>query len=186
MCAYTCAGAITSAAIGFSLSELGRWCIPRSVGHALTLVGLPVAGVLFAAREIGWIRFPVPERKLQTEQTWFHDFGIVPAAAMWGIHIGMGFTTRITFMGFWLLVGAVVVLANGWWGAALFAGYWVGRALPVWLVPLLGIRREDNVGLTVMNQALGARYLFERVRAAADVWLAIVFLEIGRRLPISS
>lgn len=150
----------------------------------LLLVGLPLAGLVVAARDIGWLHFRIPERKLQTERTWFHHFGVIAAAAMWGIHVGLGFATRITFMGFWLLSAAVVLVGSGSLGAFVFLGYWVGRALPLWLLPLLDMRGDQGIGVAAMDQALGARYLFERVRCIASICLVAAMLKAGLQSPI--
>lgn len=98
---------------------------------------LALLSLILAAREWGWIKFRLPERTLQTEKVWVHEFGFVIASAMWGLHIGLGFATRINYGGFWLLATAILTLGDPGFGAVLMLSYWLGRALPLWVAPLL-------------------------------------------------
>lgn len=111
--------------------------IGLSGAAGLVLYLIALLSLILAAREWGWIKFRLPERKLQTEKVWVHQFGFVIASAMWGLHIGLGFATRITYGGFWLLVAAILALGDPGFGAVLMLSYWLGRALPVWLAPVL-------------------------------------------------
>lgn len=56
---------------------------------------------------------------------------------MWGFHIGLGFATRLTFGGYWMLVAVVVALGEPLSGAAIMVAYWLGRTLPNWAAPWL-------------------------------------------------
>ena len=110
----------------------------------IALYVVALLSLILAVRELGWIKFRLPERKLQTEKVWAHQFGFVLASAMWGLHIGLGFATRITYGGFWLLVAAILALGNPAFGAVLMLSYWMGRVLPLWLAPVL-LSSSDEV-----------------------------------------
>jgi hypothetical protein len=134
--AYTLAGAAASAAAGALLGEagerFGRWPAAGVAAWA----GAGLAAVL-AAREAGWLRFPLPQRRRQAEKIWYQQFGAVAAAALWGLHIGVGFHTRVRFGGFWLLAALAVLGRDPFAAAALLVSYWLGRALSLWMAPLL-------------------------------------------------
>jgi cytochrome c biogenesis protein CcdA len=119
--------------IGLLLGEIGRWLGGNHVVTKLYVVS--VVSFVFAAREWGWIQFHLPEPARQSEKAWAHYFGFPIASAMWGVHIGVGFATRINYGGFWVLVVLAIVVASPWYGAVLMLMYWLGRALPVWLGP---------------------------------------------------
>jgi len=116
------------------------------IAHAAgaTFYFISFVALLLAAREWGWIRFPLPELKRQTEKFWAHEFGFVMASAMWGLHIGLGFATRITFGGFWILAAIALALGDPTYGAMLMLTYWLGRALPVWVGPALLMWTSDT------------------------------------------
>jgi cytochrome c biogenesis protein CcdA len=145
--------------------EAARWavlCLTSFLSFAL------------AAREWGWVRFRLPERKRQTESFWAHDFGFVAASTMWGVHIGLGFATRVTYGGFWALVAVIMALGEPFYGAMLMVVYWLGRALPVWAAPVLLKSASDLNDLpdTIMNHDL----VYQRITGAALFWSAVVTL----------
>src|SRR5579883_832701 len=96
--AYTVAGCVSSAILGFLVGEIGWWFRARSA----TFLIVPFTLIL-AVRECGWISFKLPEIKRQTQKVWAHEFGFVTAAAMWGLDVGCGVTTYVTYSGFFVL-----------------------------------------------------------------------------------
>jgi hypothetical protein len=130
-----------------------------------------------ASKEFGWISFDLPERKLQTEKTWVHEFGFVMASAMWGLHIGLGFATRITHGGFWILVSVALMLGDPLYSTALILVYWLGRALPVWVAPTM--LKSGSVELAEMIPLQGPFY--HRIVGFTLLWLAVVTLLFALR-----
>ncbi len=59
------------------------------------------------------------------------------APALSGLDLGLVFTTWFTFSGVWFLVCLAFVSSSITAGAGLFVCYWLGRALSVWLAPLM-------------------------------------------------
>lgn len=132
--AYTIGGTFSATLVGLSFGFLGAAADGvryKSLGAALVLA------VALTARDLGLVSFRLPQRRRQTEKDWFHEFGHVMAASMWGIHIGLGWATRMRFGGFWALTAAVIALGSPLIGVVSFVAYWLGRALPVWLAPML-------------------------------------------------
>jgi hypothetical protein len=171
--AYTLTGLAASGAVGALLGwageRLGHWQPAGPVVWAAA--GL--AAVL-AARELGWLSFPVPQRRRQAEKTWYQEFGAVVAAALWGLHIGIGFHTRVRFGGFWLLVALALADRSPLAGAALLACYWLGRALSLWAAPLLLAR--VGAGVDYLGPVGRGEWAQQRVHAVA---LTVVAVALG-------
>jgi hypothetical protein len=105
---------------------------------------ITILAAVLSARELGWVRFPLPQLKRQTEKCFAHEFGFLWASGMWGAHIGFGMTTRVTHGGYWVLVAACLLNGNCVFGMSLMICYWVGRALPLWVAPLLQAKHRSQ------------------------------------------
>lgn len=162
---YTLAGTLSSALVGALLGWLGAQLATAVAARSALAAGLLVA-VALAARELGWIRFPLPERQRQTEKFWFDDFGPLGAAVLWGLHLGFGFATRINFGGLWALAVLAVAFADPFFGALLLACHWWGRVLPVWLAPRLWKAEEDDFS-TLAAMLFTDRKLYQRIQGLA-------------------
>ncbi len=132
---YTLSGLGVSAGVGALLGWLGRFVGMAPIRNGVLLAGIGLALGL-AAREWGLVRFRLPERPLQTEKIWMHQFGALGAATLWGLHLSLGFFTRVNYGGFWLLVLLAFGLGDPAYGALLAGGHWLGKTLPVWVAPL--------------------------------------------------
>jgi hypothetical protein len=88
---------------------------------------------------------------------------------MWGLHIGFGFATRVTYGGFWVLVIVALVLGNPLFSAMLMLLYWLGRALPVWIAPLLLGADSERAAMPAESQEV-----YHRITAFGLMWVACV------------
>jgi hypothetical protein len=166
---YTLTGLGVTLAIGAGIGELGQ--VAGQAGRV---------ALVLAARELGLLRFRLPERPLQTEKVWMHQFGPLGAATLWGLHLSLGFFTRINYGGFWLLTLLAFALGSPGLGALLMAGHWIGKALPVWVAPL-ALRRSADGSEVVGVWETDARH-YRRVQAVGlgataivlAVWLAVL------------
>ena len=95
---------------------------------------------------------------------------MVIASVLWGAHIGLGFVTRVTYGGFYVLAAAAVLLGDVRYAGLLFAVYWLGRVLPVWVAPLQGRSILDPVALMTPPEAHRA------MQGATLAWSAGVVL----------
>ena len=168
---YTASGLAVTLTVGAAIGEAGR-AVGLAERPALALaVGLPVALVL-AGRELGVVRFRLPERPLQTEKIWMHQFGALGAATMWGLHLSLGFFTRVNYGGFWMLAVLALGLGRPGIGALLLGGHWLGKALAVWVAPL-ALRRSADGSEVVGIWEMDARH-YRRVQALGLVAVGIV------------
>ncbi|MBI4521092.1 MAG: hypothetical protein HY701_09660 [Gemmatimonadetes bacterium] len=164
--AYSLAGVIASAAVGLAIGFLGQG-LPSPVILALAAgasIGTAVAALIGR-------RVPIPELRRQTDSRWAKRFPAPAAALLWGIDLGLVFSTRITLVGTWIL--ALVALAAGpAFAAVLFASHWVGRALSVWLAP--GMMRHAADGPALLEQIDARRADLLRAHAVGLASTAVV------------
>jgi hypothetical protein len=169
--AYTLAGTLTSILVGGGLAGLGALLLPARVGLAGTLVALAVALVAIA-RESGLVAVPLPQIGRQTEGLWVKRFGDRAAAILWGLDLGLVFTTWLNFSGAWLLAVVAFLSGDPLFGAALFVAYWLGRALSVWVGPLLMESAKDTHWL--LESLDEQRRVFRSVQLAGLAWSVLV------------
>jgi cytochrome c biogenesis protein CcdA len=163
--AYTAAGAVAASSVGILAGLLGH---ELNLSWAWWAV-IPVA-LLLTARDWGLVCFPIPQRSRQTEKTWAHDFGWVMASGMWGVHIGLGFATYISYGGFWTLTLLACGSRKPGFAALLMLTYWIGRASPLWIVPIVCPNAETR---DLVDAILAARPAFKLVESAAQLWSAM-------------
>lgn len=169
MFAYTVAGLVSATIVGTILGWAGS-LFPGRLSSEWAAI-LLFLSLLFAIREFELVSFPLPQRYCQTERVWAMQFHIVGAAVMWGFHIGLGFATRITYGGFWILVAAVVVVGESRFGAELMGVYWLGRALSVWIAPAMA-PAGGTAWAALLKDIAQARALFRQTSAWGLVWSA--------------
>jgi hypothetical protein len=168
---YTLAGLGVTLAVGAGIGELGH--LTGLAGRPTFALGACVAVALtLAAREMGILRFRLPERPLQTEKVWMHQFGPLGAASMWGLHLSLGFFTRVNYGGFWVLTLLALGLGSPGMGALLMAGHWAGKALSVWVAPL-ALRTSPDGSEVVGIWDTDARH-YRRVQALGLVATGVV------------
>jgi hypothetical protein len=168
---YTLSGLGVTLAVGAGIGELGRVAgLPGRPAVALTAC-LAIAVVL-AARELGVVQFRLPERPLQTEKVWMHEFGALGAATLWGLHLSLGFFTRVNYGGFWLVTLLTLGIGSPGIGALLVGGHWLGKALSVWVAPL-ALRTSADGSEVVGIWDMDARH-YRRVQALGMVAVAVV------------
>jgi cytochrome c biogenesis protein CcdA len=175
---YTAAGAASSIVVGAALGIIGRYMIGEAVrGSAHYVTGS--IGLILAAKEWNILRFNLPERKRQTEKFWAHEFGFVGASLLWGLHIGLGFFTRITYSGFWLLATIALTSGDPFFGAALMSAYWLGRVLSVWVAPLL--LRPETTRIELAEAILDHSNVLHRISGAALIWCSAIAALLARQ-----
>ena len=145
---YSSFGLITATIIGSAMGTLGLLA-PSPLSSAAVICSGLVA-CLIIIREIGWIRFPIPQVRRQTFKHWAFDHGLMFGAGMWGAHIGIGFLTVIRHGGFYVLCLYAATLGPSL-AALMLISYWLGRIVPLWTAPLfLRESGKDGVRISAM------------------------------------
>ena len=171
--AYTLAGSVTSAFVGALLGVLGKQLLIMRFGKQAILVALAI-GLIAIARELGWLTFPLPQLRRQTKDVWGKLLPGMMAAVLWGLDLGLIFTTRLTFSGIWLLAVVAILVGEPTYGAMLFILYWLGRALSVWIVPFL--MPNANATPWVLDGIYVHYRLFQRIHVLGLIWSVFVLI----------
>jgi hypothetical protein len=174
-CATFLPGAVLGGLITFgSLGWLGE--LLHGAGGRLAYVvaaGIALLAALLEARGTPI----VPQIRRQLPEHWRRVMPMPLAAALYGVLLGLGFTTFVLSFGVWALAGVSLALGDPSIGLLLGAAFGIGRAIPiVVLAPLagsatgiratelmceregayLGLRRGDAVALLIAGLALVA------------------------------
>jgi hypothetical protein len=168
--AYTVGGAISSVVVGYGLGAAGAAVLPPARAFAIWIL-LAITAVAIV-RELGVVSVPLPQIRRQTASVWAKRHGL-GGALLWGFDVGLVFTTWLTFAGVWVLAAAAFATADPRYGAALFLAYWTGRAISVWVAPLLVESAVATVKLLATIQ--GQRPLLRAIHVFGLFWALVVF-----------
>jgi len=169
---YTVAGSLTSLIVGAFLGLLGEGVSTMAIGDFGLWFAMAIA-LLAIARELGWISYPIPQLKRQTKDMWVRLFPRKVAVMLWGLDLGLTFATRITFPGVWILVVVTILVGKPAFGAELFVFYWFGRALSLWIAPLL--MPDASSTDWVQERIFGQYSLFRRIHIFGLVVTMVIF-----------
>jgi hypothetical protein len=157
-CATFTAGALAGGAITFGGLAL--------LGHALGAGSAAVAAAVALAAAAGEARGAriVPQVRRQVPESWRRVLPVPLAAGLYGVLLGLGFTTFILTFAVWALAGVAVALGDPALGLATGLAFGAGRALPVIaLAPLAETARGAGA-----HAAMAERPRILRVLRAAD------------------
>jgi hypothetical protein len=127
-CATFAAGALACGVITFGgLSLLGAALGAGGPG------ALAVAAAVALAAAVGEARGAriVPQVRRQVPESWRRRLPVPLAAGLYGVLLGLGFTTFILTFAVWALAGACVAAGDPALGVAVGLAFGAGRLLPV-------------------------------------------------------
>ncbi|GIW04272.1 MAG: hypothetical protein KatS3mg059_0892 [Thermomicrobiales bacterium] len=154
---YTAGGVLSAALLGLLLGALGRLVVPAD-GWRWAMVASAGIGALAVVRETIAASVPIPQLRRQTPELWRFGVPLPVSASLWGIELGLVFTTWTTFAGPWFLAAIAVAGGNPAVGMALFVAHWLGRSAWLWAAPYL--IRSSTAMPEVMDEILRAKRLF--------------------------
>jgi hypothetical protein len=136
-------GALAGGAITFGgLSLLGGL-----LGHGATELRDSLAGALaLAAAFADWRGWKIaPQIRRQVPERWRWIMPLPLACALYGLLLGLGFTTFVLSFAVWALAGISFAADSAILGVVVGVAFGLGRALPVlWIAPRLGTERGDR------------------------------------------
>lgn len=135
---YVVSGTVAAAALGLTVG----WCgtrLPPSLIEAGWAVVAATAGVHAAGGLLG-IRISVPQRDWMIPSSWSWD-GQLRYAITFGALLGTGFSTKITFIGYHLLLAICFLLQDPVVAALLMAVFGLARTVPVLALPAVALVR---------------------------------------------
>jgi hypothetical protein len=127
-CATFSAGALAGGAVTFG----GLALLGDAVGAGGT-AALAVAAAVALVAAIGEARGAriLPQVRRQVPESWRRRMPVPLAAALYGVLLGLGFTTFILTFAVWALAGVSVALGDPALGLAIGLAFGAGRLLPV-------------------------------------------------------
>lgn len=131
--AYTLGGCVSAVVTGAMLGYLGR-LVASSIPEDLATTLMVAIATVVACRELGLLRFRIPELRRQTRARWFTNRPLLNPAC-WGFDVGFAFLTWQVMSGAYFLASVALLSASPVLGVVIFVCYWLGRAAPHWLEP---------------------------------------------------
>jgi hypothetical protein len=175
-CATFLPGAVAGGLITFgSLALLGQ--LLHGAGGRAAYVAAAGIALLAAVLEARGTRI-VPQIRRQLPEHWRRVMPMPLAAALYGVLLGLGFTTFVLSFGVWALAGVSLAVGDPSLGLLLGAAFGIGRAIPiVVLAPLSGSDR--GVRATELMCERDSVYMGLRRGDAAALLLVSVALVVG-------
>jgi hypothetical protein len=141
----------------------------RGTGLSLTAAVLAVAAAVVELR--GGAVFPQIRR--QVPEHWRRVLPLPLASGLYGILLGLGFTTFVLTFAFWALVGVSFLFATPALGLATGVAFGLGRALPVALIAPIAHRDSGRRIVDAMAQRPRTLSALRRVEAVGLVAIAV-------------
>jgi hypothetical protein len=136
-------GALAGGAITFGgLSLLGEL-----LGHGAAGLRDALAGaVALAAAFADWRGWKIaPQIRRQVPERWRWIMPLPLACGLYGLLLGLGFTTFVLSFAVWALAGISFAADSAIFGVVVGVAFGIGRALPVmWIAPRLGTERGEQ------------------------------------------
>jgi len=150
-----CGGAATF----LGLAELGRLLVPGDTGTR-EAIGATIA---LAAAVADWRGMKIaPQIRRQVPESWRWRMPLPLACALYGVLLGLGFTTFVLAFATWALAGVSFASASPLTGLSIGLAFGLGRALPIlWIAPRLGGGETE-----------GAR-MMDRMAREPRLWLGL-------------
>ena len=167
------AGVAGGGLLGMIGEYIGMGRLHRTPVLWMILSGL---SAVLALHELYWLRLPIPQLHRQTAKWWRARFGAVGAAWLWGLDLGSGLTTIVTFSGYCILVLAALNSGNVWYGGLILGIFGISRAIVVFIMPKLVMSQENH--LRWMIQTLPS------YQTALHKWHALGLFVIGMGLTV--
>jgi hypothetical protein len=175
-CATFLPGAIAGGLLTFgclaALGELLHGAGGR--GAYLFAAGIALVAALLEARGTRI----VPQIRRQLPEHWRRVMSMPLAAALYGVLLGIGFTTFVLSFGVWALAGVSLALGDPSLGLLVGGAFGLGRALPI-LALAPGAGRASGIRATELICERPAVYLGLRRGDAAALLIAALALAVA-------
>ena len=146
----------------------------HGVGGQAAYLGAAAIAVAAAVAEARGTRI-VPQIRRQLPEHWRWTMPMPLAAALYGILLGLGFTTFVLSFGVWALAGISLALGDPAAGLMIGAAFGVGRALPIVFVAPVVDRR---IGVRCIELMAERPVLYRIFRLGDAVTLGLVALAL--------
>ncbi|MFI5123562.1 MAG: hypothetical protein ACHQJ5_11770, partial [Vicinamibacteria bacterium] len=138
-------GALAGGVITFGLLALAGGLLPGADDDAAYIAAAAIA-VVGAALELRGVPI-LPQLRRQLPEHWRRVMPMPLAAGLYGVLLGLGFTTFVLTFGVFALAGIVFAVGEPAAGIAVGLAFGIGRALPIALIALIA-DRDSGVAIT--------------------------------------
>jgi hypothetical protein len=172
-CATFLPGAIAGALVTFGGLALAGGVLHGPGGE----VAYGIAAVVALAAAIAEARGAriAPQIRRQLPEHWRRVMPMPLAAALYGVLLGLGFTTFVLTFGVWALAGIALAVGEPAAGLAIGLGFGVGRALPIVGLAPVADRPAGRRAITLMAERPG---LYRGIRLGDAVALTVAALAL--------
>ncbi len=168
-CATFAPGALAGGSLTFGLlGALGG--LVHGVGGQLSYVIAAAIAAAAAVAEVRRVRI-VPQVRRQLPETWRWRMPLPVAAGLYGVLLGLGFTTFVLSFGAWALAGISFAVGDPAIGIAIGLAFGIGRALPIVVLAPLADR---PIGIRAVAAMAERPALYGRARLSDGLALVIV------------
>ena len=168
---HTLAATVAAGTVGLLLGALGAL-----VGGPWSPEGPIVLGAtaaIYAARELFRLPIPLPDRKAQVPAWWRGFYGPDVTAALYGLGLGPGFLTYLTFGTYAAVLAGSFVASDPLLGALISAPFGFARGLSI-LVGMSATNEEMSAVIADRLTMAGVRSPPRLINAAALLAIAVV------------
>ena len=163
-CATFAVGAVLGGVVTYGgLAALGT--LLHGAGHSVAFAAAAAIAAAAAVGEARGVRI-VPQVRRQVPEPWRRTMPLALASWLYGILLGLGFTTFVLTLAVWALAGVSLAAGEPALGIVIGVGFGLGRALPV-------------VGLAATSRRGTSRRLFERMEQRPQLLRRLRVLDAG-------
>ncbi|HEY8466047.1 MAG TPA: hypothetical protein VIL04_04520 [Solirubrobacterales bacterium] len=168
-CATFLPGALAGALLAFGgLALVGE--VVHGAGGSLAYAIAAAIALIAAVAEARGARI-APQVRRQLPEHWRRVMPMPVAAALYGVLLGLGFTTFVLSFGVWALAGIALAIGEPGTGLAIGLGFGVGRALPIVALAPIADRELGQRAVALMAER---PELYRGIRLGDAALLAVV------------
>ncbi len=173
-CAAFTAGSLCGGVLTFGTLALAGWLL-HDAGEALPAAAAAALALAAAVGEARGTRI-VPQIRRQVPEPWRRTMPLPLAAMLYGVLLGMGFTTFVLTWGVWALAAIALALGDPALGLLVGLAFGAGRALPV---IALAPRAGSPAGLRAAELMAERPSILRSLRLADALALAVCAAALG-------
>ncbi len=177
---YAIGAILSSTLLGAVLGSLGSVLISPQ-WRLLALVSVALVGIGMAACDFGIAGMRTPTLSRQTCPIWWRTFRRSLAAFLWGLDLGLGFTTIRVASLYWIVALMAVVLASPFTGALILSGYGLALTLNlsvgIWLLE----HKDDHLHSANMHALQSFSFLKRSLGGLLFFWSSILLIIVALR-----
>ena len=173
-CATFVPGAVAGGIATFGLlAVLGD--VVHGVGGTVLYSIAGAIAIAAAAAEARGVRI-APQIRRQLPESWRWTMPLPLASALYGVLLGLGFTTFVLSLGVWALAGISFAVGDPWAGLVIGVAFGVGRAIPVLVVaPVV----DRPFGVRCVELMAERPVLYRRARLGDALALTLCAVTLG-------